>query len=414
MLYIARRLYSDGGSASGSRISMSAVRIATAGVAIGVLVMIMSVAIAVGFQREIRQRVADLGGHVQVMNPASLYKAQSQPVDLNDTLCAELKKLPGVLDLQRFASVSGMLKTENAFQGIVLRGVGKDCDRGFLEGSLKDGVVPRFGFTKEANDSILLSKPTADALGLKTGQQVYAYFFNGGLKARHLTVSGIYQTHMSDFDRNLCFADVRLTQQLLGWQGDQFSGAEIRVDNFDDVAQVNIDVLRKVIHLTDKYGNYYSASSVFDMYPQIFSWLTLLDTNVIAILILMICVASVTMVSGLLIIILERTRFIGVMKAMGATNGQLRRLFLWLASMIVVRGMVVGDVLALVLLTVQKYTGIIRLDPENYYLEHVPVYFHWSGFALINVVTLIACVLVLVIPSYVVSRIHPAKSIRFE
>lgn len=414
MLFIARRLYSDGGAAGGSKISISAVRIATAGVAVGVLVMIMSVAIAVGFQLEIKQRVAELGGHIQVMNPTSLYRTQAQPIDVNDTLYAQLKALKGVQQVQRFATVSGMLKTDKAFQGIALRGVGADCDRVFLQNSLQEGKVPHFGATADINDSILLSKPIAETLGLKEGEQVYAYFFNKSLKARHLTVAGIYQTHMSDFDRNLCFADVRMTQQLLGWESDQYSGAQIRVGSLDDVPAANRDILQKVVHLTDKYGNSYGSSTVFEMYPQIFSWLSLLDTNVIAILILMTCVASVTMVSGLLIIILERTRFIGVMKAMGATNSQLRHLFLWLAAMIVIRGVVIGDVIAMILLCIQKYTGIVHLDPENYYLEQVPVYFHWTGFALINVATVLVCVLVLVVPSYVVSRIHPAKSIRFE
>jgi lipoprotein-releasing system permease protein len=279
---------------------------------------------------------------------------------------------------------------------------------------MAEGHIPQFGAGDTPSDSIIISGRTAAALKLKTGDRVYAYFFTNQLRARRYIVAGIFNTYMSDFDDNLVFADVRNVQGIAHWDKDIYSGAEVILPGFQDLNEIAMQVGRVVLSLTDSNGQYYANPTVREIYPQIFSWLTLLDTNVIAILILMICVACVTMVSGLLIIILERTQFIGIMKAMGATNSQLRHLFLYLSAMIVVRGIVIGNAIAFALLYLQKYTGIAKLDPANYYLNTVPVSFPWTQIAIVNISTLIICVLVLVIPSYLVSRIHPAKSIRFE
>ena len=411
MFFVAKRIY-QGGEAG--RASASAVRIATAGVAVGILVMIISICVTIGFQREIKGRVASLVGHIQVVNSETLYRNNPAPIEVSDSLCREISALHGVTHVQRFALCMGMLKTEHAFRGIYFRGVDSSFDSSFLVDNLISGSLPSFGQGDAPSDSILLSASMASALQVEVGQKIYAYFFDKNLRARRFVVSGVFQTNMADFDDKMCFADVRTVQRLSGWEGDQYSGAEVILDDFSSMDTVGTNLSSMFYMKEDAYGHYYATPRVDELFPQVFSWLTLLDTNVVAILILMICVASVTMVSGLLIIILERTRFIGVMKAMGATNSQLRSVFLYLSAMIVMRGLFMGNVIALALLFIQKLTGIVALDPESYYLARVPVYFPVWGIVLVNVITLVVCVLVLIVPTHVVSRIQPARSIRFE
>lgn len=413
MLFIANRLFH--GDHAG-QVSSSAIRIATAGVAVGILVMIVSICVSCGFQREIKAKVASLVGHVQIVNGQTLYRSQTLPIQITDSVRNAVAALPYVENVQRFALCPGMLKTENVFRGVVFRGVDDAFDSSYMSSCLVDGRIPAFG--KKGNttvsDSILLSAQLASVLGLHVGQRVYAYFFDDNLRVRRLTVSGVFQTHLSDIDARMCYADARLTQKLAGFHTDQYSGAEIRVDDYAHTDSVSARLAYMFGMREDAYRQHYATPQVDELYPQMFSWLTLLDTNVGAILILMMCVAGVTMVSGLLVIILERTRFIGIMKSMGATNGLLRRIFLYFASMIVLRGMLWGNALALILLVLQYSTGIVSLDPQSYYIAQVPVYFPWLDIIAVNVATFVLCVLVLVIPTYVISRIHPARSIVFE
>lgn len=411
MFFVAKKLYDTG---EAGRVSASAVRIATAGVAVGIMVMIISICVTVGFQREIKSRVASLVGHVQVLNTQSLYRTHSTSIQITDSLMAELNRLPGVSNVHRFVLCPGMLKTENAFIGLFFRGVEAGFDKSFIAANIVSGRVPSFSSDSISNDSILVSASTASALQVRAGDRVYAYFFDNNLRARRFVVSGIFQTNMADFDSKMCFTSMRTAQQLNRWQKDQFSGGEIILKDFSHVEKVSGQVSSMLSRKQDDYGQYYSSVRVDELFPQIFSWLTLLDTNVVAILILMICVAGVTMISGLLVLILERTRFIGVMKAMGSTNSQLRRIFLYLSSMIVVRGLLLGNVLALFLMALQKWTGLVTLDPASYYISYVPVHFPWTSILIVNIVTFLVCVLSLVVPTLVISHISPAKSIRFE
>jgi lipoprotein-releasing system permease protein len=411
MFFVAKKLYDTG---EAGRVSASAVRIATAGVAVGIMVMIISICVTVGFQREIKSRVASLVGHVQVLNTQSLYRTHSTSIQITDSLMGELNRLPGVSSVHRFVLCPGMLKTENAFIGLFFRGVEAGFDKSFIAANIVSGRVPSFSSDSISNDSILVSASTASALQVRAGDRVYAYFFDNNLRARRFVVSGTFQTNMADFDSKMCFTSMRTAQQLNRWQKDQFSGGEIILKDFSHVEKVSGQVSSMLSRKQDDYGQYYSSVRVDELFPQIFSWLTLLDTNVVAILILMICVAGVTMISGLLVLILERTRFIGVMKAMGSTNSQLRRIFLYLSSMIVVRGLLLGNVLALFLMALQKWTGLVTLDPASYYISYVPVHFPWTSILIVNIVTFLVCVLSLVVPTLVISHISPAKSIRFE
>lgn len=252
-------------------------------------------------------------------------------------------------------------------------------------------------------------------MNLKTGDKVYAYFISDtGVKMRRFTVSGIFQTNMSQFDNSLCFTDLYTARKLNNWDGQLCSGAEVRVADLQLIDAVASRIADKVNRTTDHEGNIFSSQTIYESYPQIFSWLSLLDVNVWIILALMICVAGFTMISGLLIIILERTQMIGVLKALGMKGASVRHTFLWFAVFIIGKGMLIGDLLAAAIIVLQRQTGFISLDPTTYYVSEAPTEVNLPAFLLVNAATLLISVLVLVGPSFLISHIHPAKSMRYE
>lgn len=274
--------------------------------------------------------------------------------------------------------------------------------------------MPRFSARKSSN-KILVSKTIADKLHLKTGDRLFAYFVcTDDVRVRRFTVSGIYETNMSHFDQVICIADLYTTNKLNGWEPNQCSGAEIEVSDFTRLEQVAQEMVEKVNRTTDHNGETISTQTIFEAYPQIFTWLDLLDINVWIILALMTCVAGFTMISGLLIIILERTQMIGILKALGARNSTVRHTFLWFATFIITRGLLLGNIIGIGLLLLQKYTGVVTLDPKTYYVSEVPVEINIPIFLAINAATLAISVMVLVAPSYLVAHIQPSKSMRYE
>ena len=410
-LFVAKRLFNDKGGIR--NVSRPAIRIATAGVAIGLAVMIVSVCVVLGFKSEIRSKVIGFGSHIQIINYESISSGVSKPVAFPDSLIRELRQVPGVSHIQSFSNKGGILKTDDAFEGILLHGVGAEFNADFLKSNLKEGEIPVFS-ADSATNRIVVSQTIADRLHLSCGDRVFAYFFDGNVRARRFTVSGIYQTNLSEFDDNMVFTDLYVCNRLNNYAADQYAGVEITVDRFDDVDLVAGSLVGKVNHLVDEYGAGYAAMTIRELYPQIFDWLDLLDVNVWVILILMVAVAGFTMISGLLIIILERTNFIGVMKALGATNRSMRHVFLYFAAFIVGRGLLWGNVLGIGLVVLQYYFNIVHLDPATYYVDAVPVLFNAGYILAINAATAFISVFVLILPSLLVSRIHPAKSIRFE
>lgn len=410
-LFVAKRLFNDKGGVR--NVSRPAIRIATAGVAIGLAVMIVSVCVVLGFKSEIRSKVIGFGSHIQIINYESISSGVSKPVAFPDSLIRELRQVPGVSHIQRFSNKGGILKTDDVFEGILLHGVGAEFNADFLKSNLKEGEIPVFS-ADSATNRIVVSQTIADRLHLSCGDRVFAYFFDGNVRARRFTISGIYQTNLSEFDDNMVFTDLYVCNRLNNYATDQYAGVEITVDRFDDVDLVAGSLVGKVNHLVDEYGAGYAAMTIRELYPQIFDWLDLLDVNVWVILILMVAVAGFTMISGLLIIILERTNFIGVMKALGATNRSMRHVFLYFAAFIVGRGLLWGNVLGIGLVVLQYYFNIVHLDPATYYVDAVPVLFNAGYILAINAATAFISVFVLILPSLLVSRIHPAKSIRFE
>lgn len=394
--------------------SRPAIRIATLGVAIGLAVMLVSVCVVLGFKHSIRDKVVGFGGHITVADFMTLQGSEPYPVCMNDSMVRVLKGIRGVQHVQRFALKQGILKTDNDFLGVMLKGVGQEFDTTFIHRHLVEGTIPAFSDMSSSN-RLLISQIMADKLRLHTGSKVFAYFIdNDRVKARRFTVAGIYQTNLTRFDETVCFTDLYTAVKLNGWESDQAGGAELTVDDFDRIADVEDIVVRKVNRTTDKYGETYSSETIQDANPQIFSWINLLDLNVWIILVLMVCVSGFTMISGLLIIILERTSMIGLLKALGARNRSIRHTFLWFAVFIIGKGMLIGNTLGLGLCLLQQYTGVIRLDASTYYVDTVPVEINLPLLLLLNAVTLTVSVFVLVAPSYLISRISPAKSMRYD
>ncbi len=411
--FMARRLYSQGGDKR--RVSRSATVIATTGVALGLAIMIVSVCVVLGFKASVRDKVTGIGGHIQVSSYESLYNPESSPIQLKEALLDSLQDLPGVRCVQPFCQKTGMLKTDDDFQGVVFRGIEEHYDLTFLRHSLVEGSIDEPFCRDRSTDRLVISSYIAKQLRLEVGSRVYAYFFEGTLRARRFTIAAIYATNLSEHDRNLVFCDYHTTHQLLGYAPDQASGAELLINNFDSLEVIGQEVSQLMMQQRqDDYGAYFSSATITEIFPGIFSWLSLLDLNVIVILLLMLAVACFTTISGLLILVLERTQFIGIMKALGATNRSLRGIFIRYAMFIILRGVVLGAVLGIVICLVQQQWSIIPLDPSTYYVDAVPILMNWPLIIALCLGVLVVSVLVLVLPSYIVSNIQPAKSIRFE
>lgn len=389
-------------------------RIATAGVAIGLAVMLVSVSVVFGFKHTIRDKVVGFGSHITVANFMSLHGRDTRPICIDDSMMAVLRSIDGVKHVQRYAVKQGILKTDSDFLGVAFKGIAEEYDTTFIHDNLVNGSIPMFS-DSIGHNKILVSQIMADRLRLKTGDKVFAYFIdNNGVRARRFTVSGVYQTNLSKFDEAICFTDLYTTVRLNGWETGQTGGAELTVNNFDDINAVEENLVKKVNRTIDRYGETYSSETVQDSNPQIFTWLDLLDLNVWIILALMLCVAGFTMISGLLIIILERTAMIGVLKALGTRNGTVRKTFLWFAVFIIGKGMLIGNIVGLGLIALQKLTGVVKLDAATYYVDTVPVELNVPAILLLNAATLIVSVFVLIAPSFLASKVRPAKSMRYE
>ena len=409
--FIARRLYKN---EQGSRkVSRPAVLIAQAGVALGLAVMLVTIAVSFGFKHEVRAKAVGFGSHLHISNYEAGQTLEANPIAADSALMALLDGFVEVEHVQRYVTKPGVFRTENDFMGYVLKGVGEDYDLSFFERHLKEGAVPRFSDQTISNE-LLISREVANKLQLGVGDHIDSYFLQGTLRARRYTVAGIYETGFAEYDRLFVLTDLKAVQSLNRWKSDQVTGVEIMLTDFDRVEAMNWRLGSLLDRTEDIYGEEYFVQSVIDINPGLFAWLDVLDMNVWLILSLMLGVSAFTMISGLLILILERTQFIGVLKALGASNRSVRSIFLRFALLIVCKGMFWGDVIGLGLCAVQKFTGIISLDPQNYYLDTVPICFDCGFILSVNVVMFVLSALVLIIPSGLISRIHPTKAMRFE
>ena len=410
-LFIARRIHF---SKEGNRqVTPPAVRIAIVGVALGLAVMILSVAIVIGFKKEVRNKVIGFGSHIQITNFDNNSSYETTPIAVSDSLLQALQEFPGIKHIEGYATKMGILKTDSDFQGVVLKGIDTDYDWSFFRNNLKEGELLTIDPKKTSTD-VIISRYLSDLLGLKLGDSILTYFVQEDVRARKFNIVGIYETGFMDYDKLFVLADIKQIRRLNGWEKDEVSGLELLVDDYDKLDQSAEDLYFNLVEKQDRHGNTYFTRSIKEMNPMIFNWLDVLDVNVVVILILIFAVAGFTMISGLLIIILERTNMIGILKALGENNVSIRKIFLYISFFLIGKGMLWGNVVGIAICLIQSHFRIIKLDPSIYYLDAVPIDLSIVSLILLNIGTLCASMLMMLGPSYLITKIDPAKSIRFE
>lgn len=414
-LFIARRIRLKD---TRSRSASPSVLIAVSGIALAVAVMILSICIVLGFKHEIRDKVMGFDAHLTISATDGYGDGASRDlVDCSPALLTVIRsELPD-------ASVSvtldqpGILKTSDDFMGVVVRGISPDGDWSFVHGNIIDGALPDYRSADSLRNSVVISAPMASALRLAVGDKVHAYFFtDNNVRARRLTVAGIYDTHFSDYDNIYLFASADLTRSLNGATSSEGSRIELRLPSVDDIDAATATLQQALADAcyAGALDKLYTVDNVYHTGMMYFNWIALLDTNVIVILVLMSLVSGFTLISCLFIIILERVNMIGILKAIGAANSQVRRTFIYVAERIVIRGLLIGNLIALAVVLVQSRFHLLPLDPAAYYLSYVPVEIDWWRILLLNVGVVVLSAAMLVLPSQLISRISPARSIRFE
>ena len=407
-LFVARRLYHE--RKGERRISRPAVAVAQWGVAVGTIVMFVSISIIVGFKHNIREKIIGFGGHIQVMSYESVTDA-AVPVFATEGLLAELKSLKGVQGVSTYVQKPGMIMVNGEYEGIMLKGVGENFYTSFVESSLVAGELPKFTETTPSN-SIVISRLSAQRLQVGVGDKINLYFVENGIKARRMVVAALYETHLAELDNAMALTDIYTVQRLNGWGQDEVSAVEIAIADYGELENVRQEV-NGVLYEKDENSAKLYAPTIEELYPSLFAWLSVLDQTVWLILVLVLFIAGFTMVSGLLILILEKSNFIGVMKALGARNVSVAKVFLYYACIVIGRGIIIGNVIAVVLCFVQQRFGIVALDPEMYYMNTVPVEFSWLLLPM-NVGMFLLSVLMLVAPSALIAKIEPVKAIKYE
>lgn len=411
-LFIAKRIY-RGDKKNDKRVSSPAIRIAIAGIALGLAVMIVAVCIIVGFKKEVRAKVIGFGSHIQVSAFESNASYEHTPIAISDTLLAQLNANPAISHVQEFITKPGIIKTDDDFMGVVLKGVSEGYDWQFFRKNLLEGSVIESGDTTSDNRAII-SRVIADKLLLKTGDNFTCYFVQEPVRARRFRITGIYETNFEDYDKLYIITEKEVLARLNDWDDDMASGIELLVKDYDKLDATAQEIFFAMADHKDRLGNAFYTRSIKDINPMIFNWLDLLDMNVWVIVILMLVVSGFTMISGLLIIILERTNMIGILKSMGARDFSIRRVFLYLSAFLIGQGMLWGNLIALLFCFIQDRWQLLKLDPSTYYLSAVPVDINPLYIILLNVGTLIVSLLMMIGPSYLVAKIRPAKSIQFE
>lgn len=412
-LFIAKRIHFN--KQGGKTVSRPAVRVAILGIALGLAVMLITVAIVIGFKKEIRNKVIAFGSHIQITNYDNNNTYEMKPIWASDSLIQSLSNVTGVAHVQRFATKPGIVKTDEDVQGVILKGIDKSFDWKFYRQNLIEGDTISLTDSVLPSKQIIISQYLANLLKLKVGQSLFTYFVeNENIRARKFTIVGIYCTNFVEYDRQFILTDIRQIQQLNAWEPQQVSGLEILIKNYNELDKIGDKIYFRTANHINKDGSAMKSQTIEELNPQIFSWLDMLDMNVWIILILMLVVAGFNMISGLLILILERTNMIGILKAMGAKNWSIRKIFLYHSFFLIGKGMLWGNIIGVSLILIQHFTHIIPLEAETYYIDYVPVYVSFIHILILNIGTFICSALMLILPSYLISKILPAKSIKFE
>ena len=406
---IAKRLHfadkTGGSNRSGRRIARPAVRVAIGGITMGIAVMIVTLAVVLGFKQTIRDKVIGFGGHIQVVNFDNNSTYEMQPILVTDTLLQKLRTIPGVVSASPFCTKPGIIKTADAFQGIVLKGAE---DTEFFRRNLTAGRMP------ESPREVLLSERMCRKLRLAIDSTFYCYFVEEEMRVRKVIITGIYDTEFADYDDLFVVGDMEMIRQLNRWNASQASGVEIRINDFKRLREIADEVYFATANRMDGEGNAYYTQTIEDQNPTIFAWLRLLDMNVVVIIILMLAVSAMNIISGLIILILGSIQTIGLLKALGANNRFIRRVFLTDAAFLVMEGMLLGNLLGVAICWLQDTYHLVPLDPVSYYVSYVPIEWAWVPWLLLNLGTMALIMVILLLPASIVSNISPARVMHFE
>lgn len=405
--FIAKRLITTKNYKSS--ISAPIIKIAIAAIAIGMVMMIVSVATGIGLQQKIRQKVSAFNGHVIISNyDDNQSEVSVEPISTNQKFYPKFEGVEGVSHIQAVATKAGIIRTENAFEGIVFKGVGKDFQWENLQEYIVNGRIPNL--KANLNPEVIISQFLANRLQLKVGDKFNTFFMKEEGKLpnlRNFKIVGIYNSGFQEFDATYIIGDIRHIQRINKWQKDQVGAFEVFIDDFSQITEKGEEIYSEIPPT-------YNSVTIEEKYFNIFEWLKLFDFNILVILIIMIVVATINMVVALLVLILERTQMIGILKAIGANNWTVRKIFLYNASYLILRGLFWGNLIGIGVLLLQKYFGIVKLNPENYYVTQAPVAIDVPYIVALNLGTVLICLVVLLIPSYIITKISPVKALRFD
>ena len=406
-LFIAKRIIA--GKKYKNSISSPIIKIAITAIALGIIIMLIAVATASGLQTKIRDKMSGFKGHVQIVNYDNNNSDVSTiPIDIEQDFYPKFKNIEGIKNVQIVASKGGIIRTDTDFEGIVFKGVSNDYDWSFFEEYLISGNVP--DFNQRRTKEVLLSQTIMNRLQLNLYDTITTTFLktiSSTLPSnRKYRICGIYNSGFAQFDKNMMIGDIREVQRLNKWTENQVGGFEVILDDFDHINEKGKEIYSE-ISLT------LNAKTILDSYPAVFDWIKLFDNNVWFIIGIMILIAGINMITALLVLILERVQMIGILKALGSYNSSIRKIFLYNAAYLILKGLFWGNSIGLFLIGVQYYFQIITLNPETYYVATMPVYISVSAILALNIGTLVLCFLMLIVPSYIITKINPSKSIKF-
>ncbi|MBL4708279.1 MAG: ABC transporter permease [Flavobacteriales bacterium] len=401
-LFLAKKIIKGGKNS----FSKPIIRISIVAITLGITMMTLSLSIVQGFQAEIEKKVIGFGSHIQISTYESIGLLENKPISKNREFVDSLKKIKGINHIQIFANKGAILKTEENNYMVVIKGIGQDYEWTFFNQYIKEGKIPQLDSNKKTNE-ILISSIISDKLQLHVGDDVLAYFIQQPPRIRKFTVSGIYNTGLGEMDEKMILGDIRQIQKLNGWEDHQIGGFEILIDDLDKIKELD----EKIYEIID-YD--LTSTSIIDARPELFNWLALMDTNVIVIISLLILVCGIDIISALLILILERTSMIGILKALGAKNASIRKVFIYNAAHLILYGLFFGNLFGIGISLLQLEYGFIGLPQEAYFIDKVPIQIDFLNLVLLNIGTLLCCLLMLIIPSNIIAKISPIKAIRFD
>ncbi|RPD93249.1 ABC transporter permease [Aureibaculum marinum] len=406
-LFLAKRIIT--GKQYKSSISSSIIKIAITAIAMGIIIMLISIATTVGLQKKIKEKISGFNGHILIANyEDNNSQITVSPISLHQDFYPKFENVSGVKNVQTFATKAGVIRTATDFEGVIYKGVNSDYDWSFFKTYLIEGNL--LTITDKMSDGVLISKHTADRLKLKLNDKFNLFFMKDDGSApnlRVLRIVGIYNSGYKEFDENYVIGDLKQVQRLNKWSENQIGGFEVILNNFNDLEEKGLEIYHQV-------GSTLNAQTISEKYAPIFEWLDLLNTNIVVIIVIMILIAGINMITALLVLILERTQMIGILKSLGSSNWSIRKVFLYNAAYLIAKGLFWGNIIGIGLLLTQKYFGFVKLNPENYYVSEAPVYLSFTNILILNFGTLVLCLLMLLVPSYIVSKISPVKAIKFD